>query len=64
MFKIGDVIKSKWGVMHTIAYIDEKIIYFVEGNAIYGVENKSDEWELVDKEELFGLKEVNHDRKR
>ena len=57
--KVGDVIKSKFGVMHTVANVDEKYIYFVEDKVIYRVDNNTNDWEIVDKKELFEYEEEN-----
>lgn len=55
MFKTGDIIKSKYGVMHVIAHIDKDKIYFLERNTVYMVDNDPNEWEIVDKTTLLGL---------
>lgn len=57
MFNVGDIVKSKWGAMHVIAYIDNDKIYFLEKNVIYAVDNNPEDWEIVDKTKLFN-KEV------
>lgn len=59
--KVGDVVKSKFGVMHTVAHVDEKYIYFVEDKVIYSVENNTNEWKVLDKKELFKVKKANKD---
>lgn len=59
--KVGDVIKSNFGVMHTVAHVDEKYIYFVEDKAIYRVENNTNDWEIVNKKELFEVKKASKD---
>lgn len=55
MFKTGDIIKSKYGVMHVIAYVDKNYIYFLDRNIVYKVENNRNDWEIVDKTLLLGL---------
>ena len=55
MFKIGDIIKSKYGVMHVIAHIDKDKIYFLERDVIYMVDNDPTQWEIVDKATLLNL---------
>ena len=57
--KVGDVVKSKFGVIHTVAHVDEKYIYFIEYEVIYRVENNTNDWEIVDKKELFEYEEDN-----
>lgn len=59
--KVGDVVKSKFGVMHTVAHVDEKYIYFVEDKVIYSVENNTNEWKVLDKKELFKVKKADKD---
>ena len=51
--KVGDVVRSKFGITHTVAHVNKKYIYFVEHNFIYAVENNTKDWEIVDKKELF-----------
>lgn len=57
-FKIGDIVKSKYGVMHTVAYVNDEHIYFVEGKAIIEVDNEPNDWEICYKGELFDFSEV------
>jgi hypothetical protein len=53
VFKVGDIVKSKWGIMHVIAHLDKDNIYFIEQNTIYAVDNNPKDWEIVDKTKLF-----------
>lgn len=57
MFKVGDIVKSEFGVMHTVAYVDDKYLYFVEGNGIYAVENNPADWTICTEEVIKKLKE-------
>lgn len=51
--KVGDVVKSSFGVMHTVAHVDEKYIYFIDHNVIHAVDNNANDWKIMDKKELF-----------
>ena len=51
--KVGDVVKSNFGVMHTVAHVDKKHIYFVEHDVIYAVDNNTNDWKIINKNELF-----------
>lgn len=58
MFKVGDIVKSVFGVMHTVAYVDDKCLYFVEGTGFYAVENNPDDWTICTDEVIKKLKEI------
>ncbi len=56
MFKVGDIVKSKFGVMHTVAYVDDNVICFVEGCGIYTVANDPNDWTICTEEVLQEIK--------
>lgn len=52
MIKPGDIVISKYGVMHTVATVDEEgWLYFVEGKQISKI--PADGWRVIDIEEAL-----------
>ena len=53
--KVGDVVESPYGQRHTVAYVTDTDLYFIEGQTTYRVENDSKEWKICSSEVISQL---------